>query len=649
MRADVSVLPRVVFRDGRSAPGESIVVNGRTLIADDIHRTSANVPRMWRRSFPRIGVAGLLLCAISGSSAAEPPLAPGTATFRQSRNRAVVTNRATEKGRPITGRVLDEKGHPVDGASVLAIRRNSAPSARQNAPPYRNDVAIRTVKGAFHLDDVSSSTEYLKISHGDFAPAYVEAASLVKRQTPSVTIVLKRGATVHGHVYDIEGRPEPDVNLVVESHDPVTTATTGKGARVAVARTDRNGAYEIDHLPDIVCLVTRAKPTGSPGEDRQAILLESGQKATLDFGGQPTIAGQLIVNGTPPDGAWLVFRSGVFRAFTRTSADGSFVFRGIPPGRRTLFYLSGDERTESVRVGTFTASSVSDSPGRIDLHVGRVTVKLERPRSILPEEAFVGLTAVDADPMGEFSDTGRRVRRTGRDDPYIFENVPAGRYRINALYCQDRHRTEDVEVTPENPAPTVVVRLTTGSARVRALADPLDPGNRSLSFLQIRSADGRFQAAMRGGTSEATYECGNLAPGPYEIEGQSRGGARVLARFVLADAQTKEIDLDLHSFREMEAPLAYRRIYVVDPEGRIIPGCDVALDGNGTTCKPVSVWDGGAIIAVPAGTYRLSVSFPGFEPHQEEIELTQPTTQDGTGTDRSLRVTLQPRAPRAAE
>jgi hypothetical protein len=620
------------------------VASCRTLIADHFQRAFAHVSPMRGASIWLIGLAGLMLLAMSGSIAAQPIRAPRPVNALQTRNRAVVRRGANEKGVAITGRVVDEQGHPVDGASVVAVRRNLAAAVRQRMPPPQNDEGIKTVKGTFHFEELSSSTDYLKISHSDFAPAYVEAAPLLSRKPPSVTIVLKRGGTLRGHVYDGEGRPEPDVAVLVESHDPLTMAATGKGVRVAAVRTDHDGAYEIDHLPDIVCLVTRAGPAGSPGEDQQAILLESGQKATLDPGGEPTIAGQLLVNGAPLGSAWLAFRSGVFRAFTRTSDDGSFVFRGIPPGRRTLVYLSGERRKGSVRVGTFTTTNTSTALGKIDLCVGRVTVKLIRPRSILPEEAFVGLTAFDADSMDGFSDTGRRVRRTGGDDPYVFENVPAGRYRVNALYCQDRHYTEEVEVTPENPAPTVDVRLITGSARVRALADPLDPGVRSLSFLQIRSADGHFQASMRGGTEEATFECGNLAPGRYELEGQSRRGSRVLARFTVAEAQTKEIDLDLHDFREMEAPIAYRRVYVVDPEGRIISGCDLQLDGNGATGKPVSDWDGGAIIAAPAGTYRLSVSFPGFEPHQEEIELPLPKAPSETGADHFLRVTLHPRA-----
>lgn len=547
----------------------------------------------------------------------------------------------------LVGIVVDEQNQPVDGADVLPLLKNA--NFTQPRPAQSELSGAKTVSGSFQLDNLPKKGETLRVVHPDFAPAFFDVEALRANSPESaVRIILKRGATIRGHVYDSRGRPEPGVDLVVEDHH-VPMKRIWDWSRLAVTTTDPDGAYEFQHLPDRACSVARVNRAEAPGVDRQMVLPESGQTITLDFGGTSAVTGELFVNGAPLANIRIVLADGgACHAVERTGNDGSFAFHGIPPGRRTLNYLLGDEPEDAVRIGTYTVLRDGPALGRIDLTVGKVTVQLVKPDSVWPEDVFVGLTSIKNAAAHGFRDTGRFVRPPDGVNPYILENVPAGRYRINVPYWRDRNYFEEVEVTSELLKPTVTVSLPTGSAKIRVLVDPVKTVLRALPRLQIERTDGRFRATLRAGKEEGLFECADLAAGEYRLSLWSRHEAPVLARFTLANDETKEIELtkDLlpATAAEVVTP-AYLTVSVFTPEGVIIPGCDLLLSREGVLCPPENVSAAQTVFATSAGTYTLTVSFPGFETHQQVVELRQPTGDRRSASTSTVRVTLRPSMP----
>lgn len=248
------------------------------------------------------------------------------------------------KGARLMGTVVDDEGRPVDGAVVTSLARADghlpAPS-----DPIPVGIGVKTVNGRFQFDGLTPGTDTFRIDHPEYASAAAENVKLTLAGQSPLAIVLKRGATVTGHVRNDQGQPLAGVSLSFEKLGPTFKGDLGRG-RIATAVTDENGYYEVRRLPEVLTQISRGRGSQSPGVICQCVLPTHGKKRTVDFGGPSKVSGQLFVNGAPLAATKLRlqdvdFNNDGFAATTVTNSRGSFVFSGIPAGKHNLYFLAG--------------------------------------------------------------------------------------------------------------------------------------------------------------------------------------------------------------------------------------------------------------------------------------------------------------------
>ncbi|MHC4330538.1 MAG: carboxypeptidase-like regulatory domain-containing protein, partial [Planctomycetota bacterium] len=120
-------------------------------------------------------------------------------------------------GGSIKGTVANEDGEQITGAKVIPLSVAGGTMPRTLDVFVSEGGAAETVGGEFTLKHLPVGTETLKIVHPMYAFSISEGIEVVAdRSTEGVKIVLKKGATVEGHVYDADGEPEAGVALYIQ-------------------------------------------------------------------------------------------------------------------------------------------------------------------------------------------------------------------------------------------------------------------------------------------------------------------------------------------------------------------------------------------------------------------------------------------------
>jgi hypothetical protein len=203
------------------------------------------------------------------------------------------------------------------------------------------------------------------------------------------------------------------------------------------------------------------------GVVRQTVLLKDGLTRSLDLGGTQRLAGRLLQNGMPlrnvlvrlsqPDES-----SSPFVAFARTNGEGAFEFRNVPPGNWLLAYQlqNGNRRWNNVR--SFDIEGDFTTLGEVDHRPIKVLVRCEPFELTRPPggnvEFMVVLRSMAA-AGGATPSVTSLPKNAG--DPYVFENVPSGRYEVIGAYGYAGGMVSD-RMTP--PSPRMEIDVTTDRA-----------------------------------------------------------------------------------------------------------------------------------------------------------------------------------------
>ena len=137
----------------------------------------------------------------------------------------------------VVGRVVDPSGKPVPGSTVAAYARSRAPG---NLPYLlgRTHVPIGDARadasGRFRIDAPRiSSTHYHYFGAVALAPGH--GAGWVSLDPdddqPTANITLREEQVIHGRLFDLQGRPAPDVTLSVASIRTPTPRQDAAGVR----------------------------------------------------------------------------------------------------------------------------------------------------------------------------------------------------------------------------------------------------------------------------------------------------------------------------------------------------------------------------------------------------------------------------------
>ena len=375
----------------------------------------------------------------------------------------------------VTGRVVDELGEPVQGASMQLLRLQFQNGRRQLA-----SASTRTSddRGVFRLFGVSPGQYILSASAGDvstaelpgytrtFYPGVTDAAAspfitVGAGQVQSgadVTLVRQRTARVSGIVRDAQGRPGPAGSLTLSPSPSSASLAAGVGARVG-----DGGAFEFPNVPPgryVIQMYRGARNRSTEGEFG-ALAVSVGERdidgLTVQATAGSSIAGRVSFDGAA-QGATPA-RSGIdieavpsdpdlapmnSRATADIRPDWTFTFAGINgPRRLEVTRTPPGWMVEQIRV---SGLDVTDQPlafGTAAQSVDEVEVVLtDRVTQIQGRvrgrdgRAAAGATAIVFAPTRDrWYARSRHMRSAtvGEDGRFSVVGLPAGFYYVAAV------------------------------------------------------------------------------------------------------------------------------------------------------------------------------------------------------------------------
>ena len=236
------------------------------------------------------------------------------------------------RGASLTGTVMDPSGSPVDGAIVIPTKL--AASVPESMARFVSDLdAVKTVDGKFRFEHLPLGEQSFRILHRDFTRADVSSVEIRDKNEP-LQITLDSGASVHGQVFDEDGKPAAEVALCFSTNN-----SSSEEYRLATAVTDQDGKYSVDRIPCRACFVTLGDRYKTTGMVVNVVLPRRDHDNVLNLGGTTKLSGKLLVNGKPFANQRLHLGRpylGPMGMITETDDRGAFAFHGPPPGQWSL-------------------------------------------------------------------------------------------------------------------------------------------------------------------------------------------------------------------------------------------------------------------------------------------------------------------------
>ncbi len=535
------------------------------------------------------------------------------------------------RGLSLEGRVVDEAGHAINGATVVA--QSQVEWLPVSAAKLPSRAGVVTSAGRFKFEHLNPGQETIRALHPDYV--FAEARHLeLKEGGPQapVTLTMKQGGTVRGRVFDASGRPAAGVSLHFRDSMYHFAGESEEVGEFAAGATDEAGEYEVAHLPESLIYVTQGGPwSSSLGVFRQAVLPASGKTSRVDFGGIKKVTGRIVVNGAPLANTRVLLSEeepgGKMMAYAMTEADGSFAFRGIPLGERYLYYAVGTGlRQHWVRVKPLRIETSNDAFGTIDFRTATLAVHYPDADPNVPGEEKTNAWLLNYH--------GFSVPRRTKDDPWVFRDVPLGKWELSLNRPHKFGLVQAVEITGPGEK-SIMLEVPKGSAALQGKVKALPPMiNR---YLILRSKDKRFFADIYI-KPDGTFEFEGLPAGEYFLRQGTAIETDPLATLTLSDGEKKSISLPtLDPPGNARRGLLQVRPYTAD--GLPLPGCEVTLTGvNGAIPSSATQMAQISFLTQP-GMYRLSVRYPGFVPVTKQVEVKAMQNQ-GWGSGNELNVTL---------
>lgn len=256
----------------------------------------------------------------------------------------------------ISGRVVDADGRPVAGAVVLAAPSGGLMGAALDdldvdAPWTKRVDATSGADGRFTLRPEAHGAVRIAVRASGFAPFDAEKA-IAGANADLGDLKLERGAILRGRVVDASARPVADAQLrLARTEGALFVGRAGGNASNVLAKTDRNGAFEIDRLavgPWSLSISSDEHPDKvESGETDRPGQIVANLQFTLDEG--YAIEGRLI--GAPSE----TLAQLSVRALPRNPAGESSLSafagaRTAKVGADGNFHIGGCERDAAYRV-----------------------------------------------------------------------------------------------------------------------------------------------------------------------------------------------------------------------------------------------------------------------------------------------------------
>ena len=419
-------------------------------------------------------------------------------------------------GGAIEGVVEDEHGAPMPNASVDYAILVPRASGYSYTPTSASQSTRTDTSGRFRLAPLRPATYQLlarTASASTPAPLSVRVTLLETRD--DVTLVVRAGHAVDGHVFDDQGVPFAGARVLARHQAGNLIETVA----------DENGAYRLLGLHDGPWSFQAAAGEGDLGSNIERVIGREPDPIDLRLarGGQidghvTDGSGAHVTLGLPPGPVSFaeVARANAVRALSTIAAeDGAFVFPSVPPGVWIVHARTDDGHTGS--------SSVELEPAG----EAKVRVELQAPGEI---SGTLDNRGGDSDGVRIRLRQGeRKLAATGLDagGSFAFTRVPAGRWSLDVLHHGAAvpiaegpavvdvasAQTEQVHLVVESASHTLRGRVidVDGAPVSDAYVEvhPGERGERGETRQAVTDADGRFALSS---ASAATYRVDVTGP-----------------------------------------------------------------------------------------------------------------------------------------
>ncbi|HET6851941.1 MAG TPA: carboxypeptidase-like regulatory domain-containing protein [Pyrinomonadaceae bacterium] len=475
----------------------------------------------------------------------------------------------------LSGRVVNESGQPVAGASLFIRLANSGFAARATATD---------AEGNFHVNGLERGLYLISANAPTYAFAFDPTApATYYRIGDSVRLELVRGGVVTGTVTNSLGDPVIGVNVrALIIRDAKGETLKGRSFGFRDDSTDDRGVYRIYALPPGTYLISAGNfgfsssftpfdldsPTYAPSSTRDTaaeIVVRSGEESTADirYRGEPghTVSGTVKLNGTGGATVTLLPANGSLspagNTFQSPNSRG-FAFNGItdgnydlvaqelmigPNGSVPLLSLSEPRRVtvkganvSGIELSTRPLSSLS---GRVLLESSKAP-ECQGKHPPLFAETWVRVQRHEKDvekDQATYQRTFPSTTSPDRNGEFVLRNLLAGRYqfepRFYARYWYLRSITLGgatakapkvdaaanwTTVKVGEQASNLMITLAEGAASIHgriAATEAAAPMAVYLMPAEPDKADDVLRFFVTEAAADGTFAFNNLPPGRY--------------------------------------------------------------------------------------------------------------------------------------
>lgn len=549
-----------------------------------------------------------------------------------------LTLKATGGG-SLSGVVLDPSGKPAPGVKVIPHSMAMSIASRSEDRFEGDAGAVKTDwLGRFTLPHLAAGQETLKFVHPDYAPLIVPHLPVTDGQTTEVAPAsLHVGGTIEGVIYDGDGKPSAGSTLHLQDDFGYGGGGDEEAGRLAVASTDDNGHFRIEHLPTQLIYVNVGDQWRQQGVVRRSVRPLDAKVTRLDFGGTATVKGRLLIagKGLSTKRVQLAVESQYFGPVVvnaTTDADGRFTFYGPPVGPYTLYAAAGSGESDLVRLQEVQVTGQPLDLGDIAVDVGDVvlTMQADDPADLNAVQ-YVGLLTDRPDSTRQES-VGRAGFDSAAGGRWVAKAIPAGKLRVaatlkgsvSASYSVPFERKAGAAQTP------VTLRLPRASATLSlgllksAGADGQKPG-----FVELRNEDSTVRSWIR---SDGPQPCVlKLPAGTYRVMDRLTDKLREdIEPITLKDGEQRDAQIAL--LAPQAKPRSGVVLYVWAADGTPIFGAaPVVTDSAGKPVEPVRGDARGSAFFLLPGHYSATVQRPGAAAFAQQFDVAAPEATPKAG------------------
>jgi protocatechuate 3,4-dioxygenase beta subunit len=522
-----------------------------------------------------------------------------------------------QRGARVAGRVIDERGNPVQGAWLMLSTRTGGFGDVPSGDAMADD------QGRFEFAAVQPGKLTLTANADGYLQEEVEV-EIPARGLENLRVSLRPGASIVGRVLGPDGGPVPGAQVQLVPDD------AGNVIALQPGQTDGSGSFRLRGVPEGPRSLVVEHPAHPrtvkdlevrPGENRIEIQLGAGHE----------VRGRVVDSaGRPVSGAWVRLDAASYSrspSEAGTGEDGAFRFPAVPPG---------DYGIAAGKQGYAEAHS----PERVRVVDGPVeglVLRLEsggvirgQVRGVAPED--FGRSQVIA---ARDADGAERTGRLDYEGRYRIEGLGAGEWTV-ALFSPQGIAHGRTELAGEGAEAVLDLEVKPGAnltGRVLSSGEPVAGAN--------VLAQGTEQAGMGFDSTDAQgrFELRGLAPGVYSV-----------TVFDFAKGQRTTQTVTLEADREIVLELAAQRVSgrVVDAaDAAPVAGATVRTESLGGTSGPdlgfpqgsVTGTDGTFTIeGLSEGTFRVTARKDGYAPAEATVAV------PAGGSVDDVRLALEPAA-----